>query len=263
MQLPQALSDLLNSLEAGNGVATFGHDVIEAWSDGVRESLVDCGLLALTAAAQSIECRGCEERCFSEVITRQSRTGEVSAFVVCEVPDKQAEMGRVSVDPERLRQWQCTTGMLATLLTTRMGLDGKEVAYQSSAPLRLGMLKGPNGRRWVSLILSPLAISINQQSAPLGELLYVEAGAIELDMPRIQHLLAADSGAVDKAYVPNVDRREARKLKTQTMYQEWRDAHTELLVTHPGHDTAWYARKIARMDLARGRDWDTIRKHLR
>lgn len=263
MRLSEALTELLASLDAGGGTALFGFDLVQAWDEGVLEALNECGLLVPAGIAQSIECHGCEERCLEDVVTRQSPTGTVDAFVVCHVADKQAEMGRIPIRAERLQQWRSGIEQLADFLASSMGIERPVDAGQASSTIRLGMLKGPNGRRWVSLSASPLTVSVNQQVVPVNELVFAESGKIAVDLPRIQHLLNLSIAPTGKDYVPNVDRREARKRATQAMYQDWQDAYTKLLESHPGRNAGWYARRIERMDIANGRNWETIRKRLR
>ena len=128
--------------------------------------------------------------------------------------------------------------------------------------IRLGMLQSPKGRRWVTLLSSPLTVEVNQQLVPLTELLFADFDEVALDEVRIQHLLTIKAERQIKQYSSNTARREARKSKTQAMYQDWRDAHALLLQEHPGKNKSWYARKISRMDVAHGREYETIRKRL-
>ncbi|MBG57472.1 MAG: hypothetical protein CMK46_04195 [Porticoccus sp.] len=262
MSLTLALNDVLAALEAGNGAALISFDTTQTWGSGALDVLVKQRLLKPASVAKSVECRGCEERCYSDVVTQSSPAGDVRAFVVCEVPDKQAEMGRVLVAVERLQQWQCNTILLAQFIAGKLGLDSRQIEARGDAGYRLGMLKSPHGRRWVSLTTFPLALDANQQSVPLGELLFVDEGFIALDDVHIQHLLSREGNTTEKQYIPNTEKRESRKLNTQAMYQEWRDTHAQLLCEHPGRDKTWYARKIARMEIAYGRDYETIRKRL-
>ena len=262
MNLARALGEVLACLESASGPAIFNYDIVAQWDAGVLNVLTNCGLLEQANTAQSIECRGCEERCFSDVVVEPSKAGEVRAFVVCEVPEKQAQMGRVPIAPERLGQWQCSRMLLARFLLGKLGIFGELEAGRDSQRIRLCMMKAANRRRWISLVLAPLALEVNGQLAPILELLFVEDGAVVLDMPRIQHLLCSEVGAAGKGYVPNTDRREVQKMNTQAMYQEWQDAYVSQLQDHPDKGKKWHSQMIARMPVARGRDSETIRKHL-
>ena len=73
------------------------------------------------------------------------------------------------------------------------------------------------------------------------------------------------NASTDKTYVPSNVKREAGKLKTQKMYQTWRKKYRELVKIH-GHRNLkdkWYSLQIEKMDIANGRDWDTIRKNMK
>lgn len=262
LNLAQALGDVLAGVEAGAGSATIGYDAVAAWDATALDKLIARGLLKPSAAAQSIECHGCEERCFSEVVVRSTERGDVRAFVVCEVSHMRAEMGRVPVHPERLRQWRSTTELLARFIAQELNLANDFPARNSSEEIKLGMLKGPNGRRWVTLLTAPLVVEVNQQSAPVSELLFVDAGEIVFDTARIQSLLQMPTGGTGKQYTPSTSAREARKSATQAMYQDWQDAYDELSAEHPGRTKQWYAFTISKMPVARGRDADTIRKNV-
>ncbi|GAB5498520.1 MAG: hypothetical protein PsegKO_08310 [Pseudohongiellaceae bacterium] len=262
MSLAVALRELLASVEAGSGHAVLGFDDIHHWGSEARDSLVQLNLLAPAVAATSLECRGCEEHCFSEIMYSASVAGQSKPFILCEVPEKQAEMGRVAVQAERLQQWQCRTASIAQFLADRLGLDAVMDAEPDLQHIRLGMLTGPQGRRWAVLSINPLVLEVNQHSAPLEELLFVENDSVKLDTLRIQAFLAKDKQSTGKAYQPNQDRREARKQATEAMYQDWRDTHEQLLREHPGKSKSWYSQKIARMDVGQGKNPETIRKRL-
>jgi len=67
----------------------------------------------------------------------------------------------------------------------------------------------------------------------------------------------------DKRYTPSNARREARKLDTQAMYESWRKAYCALKNSRPKMSDVWYSLQIAKLEIAEGRDADTIRKHMK
>lgn len=258
----QALSELLAALECGKGVASFGFDDIQHWGEEFRTLLIELKLIREAPAARILECHGCEEHCLSDVVTVTHNKGNAKSFIICEVPEKQAEMGRVAVHPQRLQQWEIRAIHLAHFIANKLGFDSAMDTVPDSQRIRLGMLAGPQGRRWAVLFITPLALEVNQHLLPLNELLFVENGTVALDTPRIEACLAEDKQATDKVYRPNTDRREARRQATQAMYQNWRDTYEQLLREHPGKSKSWYAQKIARMDVGQGKNSETIRKRL-
>jgi hypothetical protein len=46
------------------------------------------------------------------------------------------------------------------------------------------------------------------------------------------------------------------------MYQDWQDAYLSLKAEYPSKSNTWYAEKIRKTDIAKGRDAETIRKHM-
>lgn len=67
----------------------------------------------------------------------------------------------------------------------------------------------------------------------------------------------------ESASSSRVSRREQRKRETQEMYRDWEREYRELKQSRPGMSKRWYARQIARMDIARSRDAETIRRTLK
>lgn len=224
------------------------------------DALVAQGLLNKASAAHSLECAGCEEHCFSEVIV-QTNGGKTRAYIVCEVPDKQAEMGRVAVPLERLQQWQSSPVVVARFVAGALGLDA-DISDTKTAAIRLGMMHSPHGRRWASLLLDTFSLELNQQFIPLTELLFVEKGSVALDVNRIHTILSLDAPPAGKTYAANTDKREARKQATEAMRQDWRDAHVQLQREQPGRSKKWYSIRIARLPVACGREAETIRRQL-
>lgn len=263
MNLERALGEVLARLEAGEGVAVVDYDAVISWDVGVLDTLLASGLLKPAAAALSIECHGCEERCFTDVVVQPGNAGAARAFIVCDVHGKQEIMGRIPIKIERLRRWHITNKQLARFLCGMLGMHGEPEVQQDAKRIPLGMLQSANGRRWVSLLRTPLALEVNQQQMPLTELLFVESGVLALDMLRIQSALAAHADAVGKNYAPNTNRRETRKLATEAMYQDWQDAHAELQLEHPGKLKKWYSGKLAKLPVSQGRDSETIRRRLK
>lgn len=262
MSLQGALNQILTSLEQAQGAVVLGADTVARWDVGDVDALIGAGLLKAASRAQSVVCTGCEHQCFSDVHVSTLRSGHIRAFVVCEMTDMRAQMGRVAIAPDRLRQWQTTPRMLARFLMLKLQLAGEISSPEKSMSIALGMLPGPNGRRWVELVLSPLSLEINRLRAPLNELLDVNEGGIELDGPRVTAMLAHVADSKEKPYTPSIEAREARKLATAAMRQDWRDAHAQLARQHPGKGKRWYSLKIARMPIACNRDAETIRKQL-
>ena len=72
---------------------------------------------------------------------------------------------------------------------------------------------------------------------------------------------AATTG--DSRYTPNNARREARKLDTKALHESWRKEYRALKQRRPEMSDVWYSQQIAKMDIAKGRSAETIRKHMK
>jgi len=84
------LLSLIAELNAAEQSSFFqGWDIVQTWPTEVMNSLLKVGLLELAADAKSLECQGCERRCFSDVIIFKN----APAFIVCEEPAMQNTMG--------------------------------------------------------------------------------------------------------------------------------------------------------------------------
>lgn len=64
-------------------------------------------------------------------------------------------------------------------------------------------------------------------------------------------------------YKSSTIKREARKLETLEMYKAWRKEYRKLKNKHQNVSDAWCASRISKMDVAKGRNADTIRKNMK
>lgn len=64
-------------------------------------------------------------------------------------------------------------------------------------------------------------------------------------------------------YTRNTARREARKLNTADMHAQWQKEYRALKKKKPNMSDVWYSQQIAKMDIAQGREAETIRKNMK
>ena len=121
------------------------------------------------------------------------------------------------------------------------------------------MLKGKNGRRGVSLNKSPFTLEINGHHLPVSEALFFENDVLAIDENRIAQLLDKTTDGADK-YTPTTAKREARKWKTEAMYEDWRAEYRKLKKTNPGKSDRWCSLQIAKMPIAQNVSAERIRK---
>lgn len=255
----RALSALIEHIDASEKPAYLGWDEVLQWQEGVLDNLVASGLLAKGNNAQSLQCAGCEHHCFMDVVLSDDSE---RAFIACDHSEMQSQMGRVAVPLVRLQQWQSSARKWAEVVAGLLGIESKPDHEKNNSTYRLGMLKSTKGRRWVSLNSKPLTLEINQYTVPLAELLYFEGNNLFIDQARVNDLLNS-AATVDKSYRPDASKREARKLKTQAMYQEWRDEWASLRLKNSNKSKKWYSRQIEKLPTAQGNSAESIRKQLK
>lgn len=256
----QLLSEILTRLSTTGDLLHIGFDEIQQWPDGLLNTLEKAGLLIQDVQPQSLQCDGCEHCCIMPVTFTEDAT---RAFIVCDHPEHQDYMGRIAVNLSRLNQWQLSIKQVASVVARLLGFDAKPQYKNETTCYLLGMLKGKKGRRAAVLALNPLSVIINQRSILVNELLYVEDGQLVIDALRINDALNAKLLSNGKSYTSNTDKQEARKLVTQAMYCDWQDEYKKLKRKNPKQTDSWIARQILKMDIAKGKDVDTIRKNMK
>lgn len=261
MNLTAAVAAICDAFENGDAVATVDGQWAAACDVGAFEALIEVGLLRATKAASSIECQGCEERCFMPVETLSVPGKPDRSFVICDHPQHAETMGRINVPAKSIRQWRLTTGMLAKLLQFHLGLSDSD-AIDSGDAKRLGMLKSSTGRRWAVLNVSRMQLEIGTEAVPVAELLFADNGQVAFDQKRVATMLGSAEKRSAKRYEANTDKRDARKANTLARNQSWRDEAEVQRKRHPDKSESWIANKIAAMPLGRGKSSETIRKEI-
>lgn len=231
-----------------------GWDVVQTWPTEVMDSLLKVDLLELAANAKSLECQGCERRCFSDVIISNNEP----AFIVCEDPEMQNKMGRIIIPGERLKQWKTNMKQFARVIAGLLDFDKNSIQETHENNFRLGMSRGKHGRRWISLVAKPLSLEINNSLVPIEDILFFEEGRLTLDKLRIDELVNSGARKQGKAYTPSTDKCEERKMKTIAKHQDWQDAYLVLKAEKPNRTKTYYAKEIAKTDIAQGKNFATI-----
>jgi hypothetical protein len=274
MNLSQVLNALLQnlaqSLKQGDDKVIYLFDDVQQWKAGVLGILLDYKLIKAISAAQSMECQGCENTCFMDVISHQVNDNQRS-YIVCGDSEKQVLMGRITVKPEQLKQWQVSIKNLAELLAQLLGfedvsLDAKTLKKEL---IPLGMFQSLNGRQWASLHKKPLALDLNQVQIPMSELLFVDNGKLTIDRTRINTVITVKQPIKAKDYQSNTDKRAQNKANTQSKYKSWQDEYEKLKRQNPNKPNmpkktkGWYAYQISIMPIAQGGTVATITRNLK
>ena len=58
-------------------------------------------------------------------------------------------------------------------------------------------------------------------------------------------------------------RREVRMMDTHAMRESWKKQYRALKKSRPNMSDVWYSQQIAKMEIAKGRNAETIRKHMK
>jgi hypothetical protein len=187
-------------------------------------------------------------------------------FIVCNDPDMQEQMGRIEIHSDQLQQWKITPLLVARVVADLLDLEFNAEDTSGQTSIRIGMMTGKYGRRWLSLNASPLRLAANQHDIPVDELLYFDGDKLQIDQQRIKQLIETKPFSNQKYYTPSTDKRENRKQNTAAMYRDWQDEYSRLRRQHPDttrHTDNWIATQIAKMDIAQGRQPETIRKNMK
>ena len=75
------------------------------WSHQLMDYLVRENVVEKYKDAETVECTGCENNCYEDVVTIETNN-IMRAFVVCHDHEMQSSMGRIKVDINRLQQWK-------------------------------------------------------------------------------------------------------------------------------------------------------------
>jgi hypothetical protein len=188
------------------------------------------------------------------------RDGQSHSFVVC---DKRDDINRVAIAPEQLTQWQCRAELIARSIATSLSLNFSGRRIENGELLEVGMLTGRKRAQMLCLGHKPqLVLLAATNRVPVADVLQFESGQYVIDKELLRRLVDT-AAAGDPRHTPSVARLEARKLKTEAIYEEWRKAYRKLKRRRPGRSDVWYSQQIARMEIANHRSPETIRKHMK
>lgn len=260
MKAIDALIELLDRVGTCRGKAVFVNDEeLLQWPKAAVKAMKSQKLIVKAQLAASAVCQGCERNCVMPVHSLSATTGKTSSFIVC---DKRSDVNRVPVTAERLKQWQCNSDMVCRFITTSLALR-QTVKKVDDGRCEIGMVSGDKRSQMLCLEAAGVLMLIAGNSKfPLAEVIEFQDGAYVLDDAQVRKLVDSATTA-DVRYTPSNAKREARKLATQAMYESWQKAYRKLLKEKPGKKDGWYSRQIEKMDIAKGRDSETIRKHMK
>jgi hypothetical protein len=230
------------------------------WPGAAVKAMKSQRLIVKARPPASAICPGCESNCVMPVHTLPTTTNKPSSFIVC---DKRRDINRVPVHPGQLIQWQCNADLVSGFVASSLGLRSTKRQTDRADRWEIGIVCGEKRSQMLCLEASGiLTLVIGNCKVPLAEFIEFHKGAYTLDAVPIRRL-ADSTTTADERYTPSNARREARILDTKAMYDSWQKVYRELRREKPGMSDVWYSLKIAKLDIARNRDADTIRKHMK
>jgi len=260
MKPVDALIELLDRVGAKHGAAVLiTDDELCQWPSEAVKAMKSQKLVTMARPAASAICPGCEHECVMPVHTVPAAARSAVSFIVC---DKRSDINRVLVSAGRLIQWQCNAYLVCGFIATCLRLRRSD--RQMAADLwEIGIASGNRRRQMLCLQADgELTLVVSGNKVPLAELIGFCDGQYSLDGAIIRRMVDVATTA-DNRYTPSEVKREARKLETQEMYASWQKEYRELKRSNPSKTDSWCAQKIAKMDIAKKRDSETIRKNMK
>lgn len=255
------LFELFGRVGAGQGGAVLVNaEELHQWPSAAVRAMRSQRLIVKAPPANSAICPGCERECVMLVHTLPATAGVLASFVVC---DKRSDINRVPVSSERLNQWQCNADLVSEFVATGLGLRHSARQTGTAGRWEIGMALGDKSSQMLCLEANgTLALVAGNNMVPLAEFIEFHEGKYALDDAMVRRLVDATTTA-DNRYTPSNAKREARKLNTQARYKSWQKAYRDLKKRRRDMSDTWCSMQIAKMDIAHGRDSETIRKHMK
>jgi hypothetical protein len=257
----EALTELLERLGAArDGKVYVNNAEMREWPRDAVAAMMEQRLLARARPTKSVVCPGCERQCVMLVHTTTRANGTAASFVVC---DKRDDINRVPIAATLLKQWRCDSEGVCEFIAKSLNIRRSNAQPANDSIKVIGMVRGNHQRQMLCLrVGGQLSVVAGNKSQPLMELIDFDSGKFNVDAKAIRGLVDSAT-TTDSTYTPSVDRLEERKLETQAMYENWRRAYRELKKQRSNMGDVWYSKQIAKMDIARRRDAETIRKHMK
>jgi hypothetical protein len=256
-----ALIELLGRVGANQGAAVLVNDEeLRQWPDAAVKAMKSQKLIVKASPASSAICPGCERECVMPVHTLPDTAGTQASFIVC---DKRNDINRVTVPAKGLKQWKCSADLVCVFAAASLGLRRSARQTGIADLWEIGIAFGAKRSQMLCLKGNgTLTLIAGSNTVPLAEFIDFHDGKYLLDDTMISQLVDTATAA-DNRYTPSNVMREARKLETQAMYESWKMAYRNLRKKRKNMSDVWYSRQIAKMDIARRRDAETIRKHMK
>ena len=238
---------------------------LAGWPADAVAALKSQRLLRRSRPATSVICPGCEQQCGMPVYTvvgPGASAGQTDrwSFIVC---DKRSDINRVTVEPDRLTQWQSGPDTVCDFVAACLGLrpGGKRIGR--AGLMEIGMASGRKRRQMLCLRTDgELELVAGEGAVALAEVVDFSRGRYGLKATEIHRLVDASLTA-NPRYTPTQARREVRKQATEARDEALQKAYLKLKHQRPGRSDTWYSLQIAKMDIAGDLNPETIRRNMK
>jgi len=257
----EALIELWGRLGASkDAVILVNEEELRQWPQAAVKAMKSQRLIIKTSPASSALCPGCEHNCVRPVHGLPATAGAPDLFVVC---DKRNDINRVLIDADRLIQWQCNAELVCRFVANSLGLHPSNKQLPDSGLWGIAIAFGDKRSQMLCLQANgTLNLVAGNNSAPLAGVIEYHDNLFSVDGSKIRQLVDSSTTA-DPRYTPSNIKREARKQDTQAMYESWKKAYRKLKKQRRDMSDVWYSQQISKMDIAKGRNAETIRKKMK
>jgi hypothetical protein len=257
----EVLVALVDRLGACGGHAVLISEAeLGCWPGEAVHALKSQHIIMKAKVADSAVCPGCEEECVMPVITLPGGEGAARSFILCEQRD---DTNRVPVTTSHLLQWRCSLELVCGFVADSLGGQRGRLQRNQAGMLEIGLVTGTKRVQMICIeITDRVQAVVGQNKVDLTDLVVFEDGKYSVQQGMIQRLVDS-SNTADERYTPSDIRRENRKLETKALHDSWKAQCKILSKKHSDMSDSWIAAKIAKMDIAMGRDKETIRKNMK
>jgi len=201
MTTEDALIELLDRVAALRGAsALISANELAQWPNEAVTAMKAQKLITRARPASSAVCPGCEEECVMPVHTIPQPSGDPALFIAC---DKRDDIGRISVQPARLEQWQASGDSIAELLVGLLGLQHPNMGNSSAGRWEVGVFRGKRHASHLVLMTGEqLTLTLGGHSIALTEVLSLDGSRFKVDKRRLIRLVdqpVAGAGDVESA----------------------------------------------------------------
>lgn len=234
------------------------------WENHVLPILLEERLLIEIELATTFPCQCAGKDCSMSVIPSEvsdeltGKTLDVWYWGICD---------KNNTTPTRiekcwLKQWQLTPQMLIDWLTKYLSLEQPKESNRAGV-IQVGTLT-LNGEQYALALetLDELALRVNGDAVLVADIFHVsEGGAIEVQTSLIEQHKCRKVVEVETVKL----KKSAREKESEKLHADWQKEYKKFRQKDPDkskYSDRWIAKHIAKLPIAQGRHFDTIRKNM-